>query len=267
MDNVISGLLYDEIKSKINNKSLKLAGLPDIILKVNEVLADDRKSIQDITKVVQNEVALSMRIVQIANSPALRGQVEIKSIGDAISRLGISLVKNLAICVSLKDRFNTKNMIHKELMDREIHKSMQRSIYCFMVAKFMGAKVSADMSLISGLVSNIGHLVVLRFINDDAKYQKLPAEYAEDIILAIGDKVGDLILLEWDFPREVPDALFGNSTWNQTSIGSYSDVYALVNSYLEYKTGNANPLPIHVQVDEMIKSHHEEFMSLEIIFN
>jgi HD-like signal output (HDOD) protein len=162
MDNVISGLLYDEIKAKINSKSLKLAGLPDIILKVNSVLADDRKSMSDITKVVQNEIALSMRIVQIANSPALRGTHEIKSIGDAITRLGLVLVKNLAICVSIKDRFSSKNTLHREIMDREIHLSMQRSIYSFMIAKFMGAHVSPDMALIAGLVSNVGHLIICR---------------------------------------------------------------------------------------------------------
>jgi HD-like signal output (HDOD) protein len=221
----------------------------------------------DITKVVQNEIALSMRIVQIANSPALRGNHEITSIGDAITRLGIMLVKNLAICVSIKDRFSSKNTLHREIMDREIHLSMQRSIYSFMIAKFMGAHISPDMALIAGLVSNVGHLIILRYINDDAKYQKLPADYADEIINQIGGKIGNLVLLEWDFPHEVSEAIFGDSRWDQKSVKNYHDVYSLANSYLDYKMGNADPLPIHADVDDMIKEYNKEFISLEMIFN
>jgi hypothetical protein len=74
-------------------------------------------------------------------------------------------------------------------------------------------------------------------------------------------------LLEWDFPQEVSEAIFGDSRWDQKSVNNYHDVYSLANSYLDYKMGNADPLPIHADVDDMIKEYNKEFISLEMIFN
>lgn len=267
MPSETSKTILHEIIKQINNNSLQLASMPDVIVKVNTVLNDDRKGINDIAKVIQNEIALSARIIQIANSPALRGHNEITSMVDAINRLGIALVKNLAVCVSIKDKFNSKNLIHKDLMEAEMFVGHQRSIYGFMIAKYLVKGLSPEISLIAGLVSKIGQVVVIRYINDHAEYKALPKDKVKKIINTIGDEVGDLILRRWEFPTNIINAVFGRAVADFKNPSSYRDVYVITEHYLEHLTITPTPEIDYSNIDSIIADHNEDLKSLEAILN
>jgi HD-like signal output (HDOD) protein len=267
MINELSKNIHFEIVKKINDNTLQLASLPDIIIKVNRVLADENKGMADIAKVVQNEIALSVRIIHVANSPALRGEREITSINDAITRLGIVLVKNLALCVTLKDKFDTKNMINKHIMEEEIHVSMQRSVIGFMIAKHLVDKLKPEMALIAGLVSKIGHIVVLRYMNDIPEYKVIPESEVIQIINTIGDDIGDVLLRRWDFPISIINSIFSRElTMVENQLESYTDVYKLSNKYLDYKQGKIATTELFGQIDTILEIHSDDVKSLEGMF-
>ncbi len=127
--NQLSNQIKVEIILKVNNSTLALASIPDTIAKINMLLADEDASIVSIANVIQHDVALSARIIRIANSPVLRRNSDISSMSDAINRLGITLVKNLAIVVSMSDKFSSKNIRHADLMNQLTTCSVDFSAY------------------------------------------------------------------------------------------------------------------------------------------
>ena len=257
--------ILHELVKKINNNSLQLASLPEIIVKVNTVLSDDRKGINDIVKVIQHELALSSRIIQIANSPALRGNRDITSMNDAINRLGISLIKNLAICVSLKDRFNSKNLLHKDIMDEELRISNSRSVHGFMIAKYIAVGLSPETSLIAGLVSKIGQVVVIRYISDHPELRLLTTGEVRTVINEIGDEVGDIILRKWEFPAAIINAIYGRAGADLINPTTYRDVFMLVDSYLKFTNIVPEVLPNYDVISEILAANKEDLDSLESI--
>lgn len=254
--------IYHEIVKKINNNTLQLASLPDIIFKVNAVLDDETKGISDIAKVIQHEISLSTRIIHISNSPALRGLREVTSMTDAVNRLGVALIKNLAICVSLKDKFNTKNMVHKDLMDETMDISLQRSAYGFLIAKYLVLETHPEISLISGLVSKVGHAVMLRYINDSPDLKKLPEEEVRNIINQYGDEISEVILSRWSFPAAILESLYGRTLPNTRTPSTYQDVYQLSLDYIEYKAGRLNETEMLKIIDTVVEAHLAEYESL-----
>lgn len=267
MTSKTSKTILHEIIKQINKNALQLASMPDVIIKVNTVLNDDRQGMNDIAKVIQNEIALSARIIQIANSPALRGRSEINSMTDAINRLGIALVKNLAICVALKDKFNSKNLIHRDLMEAEMLISNKRSIYGFMIAKYLVKGLTPEISLIAGLVSKIGQTVVIRYLNDQEEYKAMTAAEVKEITDDIGDEVGDLILRQWEFPTNIIDAVFGRAIANFKNPSSYRDVYVITDRYLEHLNIVPTATIDYSYIDSIIADNNDDFKSLEAILN
>lgn len=251
--------IFHELVKQISNHSLQLASLPDIVIKVNQVLDDDRKGVLDVAKVIQNEVALSTRIIHIANSPAIRGNKQITSISDAVNRLGMELVKNLAICVTLKDRFVTKNPVHKELMQHAMATSIQRSVLGMMISKYLVKTSSPEVALISGLVSQLGQTVIIKYIDNNKDLKAIRKEQIIEILNQYGEEVSELILSMWGFPPAVLDAMFSKKIPDIANPMTNFDVYALSSRYLD--GADQEQTDIFQKISQMIEEHREEFES------
>ncbi len=70
-------------------------------LEIMKLLQRDNVEINDVTKLVKLDPALSGRILQFANSPAIITHRSITNISDAIIMMGMAAVKNFALSLSL----------------------------------------------------------------------------------------------------------------------------------------------------------------------
>ena len=257
----ISADIFHELVKRISNHSLHLASLPDLIIKVNNVLSDERKGVNDVAKVIQSEVALSTRIMHIANSPAIRSSKQITSITEAINRLGMDLIKNLAICVSLKDKFNSKDLVHADLMHTAMATSIQRSVIGMLISKYLVPTSSSEVALIGGLVSQLGHTVIIKYIDEQKELKHL----SKDVIIGILDKYGaevsELILCIWGFPTSIIDALFSRVVPNLATPTTNADVLALATAYIT----RTEETEVFATITEIISLHPEEYKAIKSI--
>jgi HD-like signal output (HDOD) protein len=253
--------ILNEIVGKIHNNTLQLASLPDIIVRINEVINDEHSGMTDVARVVQHDISLTARIVQIANSPQLRGNYPVTTVFDAINRLGITLVKNLAICVSFRDKLASKHSRYFELMEREIAHSLKHSIYGSVLSKEI-EDIKPDALLISGLIGKIGELVTIRYIDETEKWQSLPHEEAEHLMTIIGPAVGELILRMWEFPESVRTTIFSTDEANIIAPVTSHDVFVLVQKFVACEL----PEDLSLRVQEYLDEHAEDVHALEDMF-
>src|ERR1700749_1955943 len=82
-----------------------IATLPEITLKIIELVENPRSTAQDLKKLISNDPALVARIQKVVNSAfhGLPGQIG--SINRAIVLLGLNAVKNIVIAASLAKLF------------------------------------------------------------------------------------------------------------------------------------------------------------------
>ncbi len=139
-----------------------IATLPEVTLKIIELVEDPTSSAQDLHEVISNDPALCSRILKVVNSSFYGLPGQIASINRAIVMLGLNAVKNIAIAASLAKLFRggelTPFFSAKELWDH----SNAVAIACKMISDRLGMGLG-DEAYLAGLIHDIGIMVEMQY--------------------------------------------------------------------------------------------------------
>src|SRR6185295_4462429 len=139
-----------------------IATLPEITVKVVELVEDPKSTAQDLHKVIANDPALCSRILKVVNSSFYGLPGQIGSINRAIVMLGLNAVKNIAIAASLAKLFRggdlTPNFSARDLWTH----SNVTAAAAKLVANSLKVGLS-DEAFLAGLIHDIGIMVEMQF--------------------------------------------------------------------------------------------------------
>jgi len=148
------------VNATIQNIS-HIATLPEITLKIIELVEDTTSTAQDMHAVIQNDPALCSRILKVVNSAFYGLPRQIGSINRAVVLLGLNAVKNIAIAASLAKLFRGGEICANfSARDLWVH-----SIACATASKIIADKVRMglpDEAFLAGLIHDIGIMVELQ---------------------------------------------------------------------------------------------------------
>jgi HD-like signal output (HDOD) protein len=138
-----------------------IATLPEITVKVVELVEDPKSTAQDLHKVISSDPALCSRILKVVNSSFYGLPGQIGSINRAIVMLGLNAVKNIAIAASLAKLFRggdlTPTFSARELWT---HSNITAAA-AKMVANTLRLGL-ADEAFLAGLIHDIGLMVEMQ---------------------------------------------------------------------------------------------------------
>jgi HD-like signal output (HDOD) protein len=139
-----------------------IATLPEVTLRIIELVEDPTSTAQDLHAVISNDPALSSRILKVVNSSFYGLPGQISSINRAIVMLGLNAVKNIAIAASLAKLFRggelTPTFSAKELWNH----SNATAIGCKLLSDTMGMGLG-DEAYLAGLIHDIGIMVEMQY--------------------------------------------------------------------------------------------------------
>ncbi|GJL64006.1 MAG: hypothetical protein NPIRA04_26600 [Nitrospirales bacterium] len=183
-----------------------LPTLPDVYLRVRDVIEDPKASMIDIAKALSIDPAMTARVLKLVNSPfyGLTGKVE--SVSRAASILGMQAIHDLVLASSLATTFS---QITPTIMDMKTFWQccVERGLLARTLARTCHL-VDSERLFVGGLLSDIGHLVL---------YLKLPDLAAELLNQAMAEgrirpaleqeklgfdaaEVGARLLAKWHLP-------------------------------------------------------------------
>jgi HD-like signal output (HDOD) protein len=186
----------------------QIATLPEITLKIIELVENPRSTAQDLHKVISNDPALVARILKVVNSAFYGLPGQIGSINRAIVLLGLNAVKNIVIAASLAKLFRGGRVsAHFSARDLWTH-----SIAVGVLSKMIVQKINntlPDEAFLSGLIHDIGILVELQVFRDPLveitdRAARDAARYIEVESQVIGvdhQMLGTGLTTKWKFPR------------------------------------------------------------------
>jgi HD-like signal output (HDOD) protein len=139
-----------------------IATLPEITVKIIELVEDPTSTAQDLNNVISNDPALCSRILKVVNSSFYGLPGQIGSINRAIVLLGLNAVKNIAISASMAKLFRGGQLCDK---------FNAREIWLHAIATAAGSKLIADKlkmgvgdeAFLAGLTHDIGMMVEMQF--------------------------------------------------------------------------------------------------------
>lgn len=135
-----------------------LVPLPKAYLRIQELVNDPESSLNDVTKVIVNDTALTSRILRIANSAYMGLAAKVDTVGRAVSVLGLSQVHDLALAGAA-----VGSLTRIETAALDIGDFWRRSVYCAVVARIISKQrrlTSPERLFVSGLLHDTGHLLL-----------------------------------------------------------------------------------------------------------
>lgn len=190
-----------------------IATLPEITLKIIQLVESPTSTAQDLHKVIANDPALCSRILKVVNSAFYGLPGQIGSINRAIVLLGLNAVKNIAIAASLAKLFRggslTPNFSAKDLWSH--------SIATATASKMLADQIKlglTDECFLAGLIHDLGIIVEIQYdrhrlievvgklnVNDNGEPQMDMMEAEQEVFGANHQDFGFGLCEKWKFPR------------------------------------------------------------------
>lgn len=236
-------IILNELMDDLENNRLTLPTLPEIALQIRDEINGDNISTTHISNIVTRDASLSVKLLQIANSPLYRAGNPIDNIKTAISRLGFNQIRNLVSSLVMKQMFQSTNQV----LDHKLHYCWNHSVQVAAIASVIAAQHSQlenHQAMLAGLVHDIGKLPILvragsipELMNDEAVLDRLLAK--------LHSTVGGKILQKWDFPEFIINCatLHENSNYDHDGPADYVDLIIAANIQSHVGTDQLNKFP------------------------
>jgi putative nucleotidyltransferase with HDIG domain len=193
-ENIFVNELIDDLESG----HLQLPTLPEVALRVRDVVDDENANANQSAEIIAQDAALSARLIQVANSPLYRGRNEIDRLDMVVARLGSKLVRNLVTSQVMKQMFQAT---HDEV-DRHLRAVWEHSVQVAAISRVLAGQcpgVSPDQAMLAGLLHDIGTLPILYRAEERSEMLETPG-LLDHLIASLHTRVGGAILRHWKFP-------------------------------------------------------------------
>ncbi len=217
--------LFQSLLKAFINKKLDLPALPEAALRVRQAIYNPEVGSTEIIQIVQSDPVLSARLVRVANSPLYGTWREIKTVRDAVRRLGLETTKNLSFSLSVKQLFTAKTSLIKKYIQKIYNESTSIAAIAFVITQSQADHLDPEQALLSGLIQNLGLIPILKYIDMHPSMMQT-AELLGKSIEHLQLPVSTMIFNEWNFDPEFIDIVEHAQDWYRDSGESvdYCDI-------------------------------------------
>jgi putative nucleotidyltransferase with HDIG domain len=188
--------------------------MPTIAAKVMQIVNDPHSSAEDVAKFISRDVALTSKVLRLANSAFYGIPRTISSVNSAIVILGFNTIRSLVLSASVLKVFPQKPGLAASFDRKAFWKhSFMVGIASRMVAQIYRKKKLVDMetAFSAGLLHDIGKIILEQFSNEDyvpvlkaAREQGLPLVVVEKSMLGMSHAdVSGMLVDKWQMPNEL----------------------------------------------------------------
>lgn len=208
------------VEEKINRVVGGINNLPTppiVFSQIQKVLNNPNTSAFDIAALLQEDPAMSAKVLKLTNSAYYGLAREIESVKQAVVIVGLEAVKNLVLSASVFEAFS-KEQLDKEFQDVFWRHSLGTAFAGRIIAMKLHAKAGfdAEAAFSGGMLHDIGKMIISVYMPEDAvkikelKVQKpnTPDGDIEEAILGYNhSQIGALLGKQWKLPSKLIEAI------------------------------------------------------------
>jgi HD-like signal output (HDOD) protein len=200
-----------EVKAKIGSSD-SLPVLSRNYHALNQALADEFVSVSRVAGIIETDIAMSAKLLQIVNSAFFGLSRRLKSVADAINYLGLHLIKNLALSIEVFGNFREQKLA--EVISLEALSN--HSLLAARIANHLidDRDVAKD-AFAAAVLHDVGKLVLAAHLPEvitqsveHAETHGVPLHVAEKELGNVGHaEVGAYLLGRWGLPYPLIEAV------------------------------------------------------------
>lgn len=204
--------ITQESREAVVNKAVQdighIATLPEVTLRIIDLVEDPSSTAQDLNKLITNDPALCSRILKVVNSAFYGLPGQIGSINRAVVLLGLNAVKNIAIATSLAKLFRGGELCPTfSARDLWVHSTAVAA-----AAKLLADAASiglSDEAFLAGLLHDVGIMVEMQAARHKLieVFERLPnskgtfIDVEDEVFGANHQDFGRALCERWKFPK------------------------------------------------------------------
>ncbi len=190
---------------------------PMVFSQIQKVLNNPNTSAFDIAAILQEDPAISAKVLKLTNSAYYGLPNEVESVKQAVVIVGLEAIKNLVLSASVFDAFSSEQL-DKEYQDLFWRHSLGTAFASRLLAHKLKAKATfdAEAAFSGGMLHDIGKMVISVYMSDEAsKIAELKKQKSDTSDHAIEEEVlgynhmqiGALLGKEWKLPQKLIEAV------------------------------------------------------------
>ena len=186
----------------LNNGQLELPVMPRVAQKVISLTNDPDAEVSDLSKLIHDDQAIASHVLRIANSAAYGGSDAIVSLKQAVTRLGMDLLGEIAVAVSMKNDIFKASGFESEIQ-RLLRHALAAAAYGKEIARKRRRNVEGQF--LCGLMHSIGKPITLQLISETMKFTgvNLSKEDLGVIMNALSPQVAAKVVKDWKLPKQL----------------------------------------------------------------
>ena len=220
--------IADEVLSAIESGKLELPTLPDVAIKIRELIDDPNVSADQLVNLLSADPVVSAHIIKAANSAAAGG-LRVDTLRAAIARLGYRMLRNLVMSVAVGNIFKASSPIIDRHLKRLWEHSRVVAANSFVLALHQ-KHLKPEQAMLAGMVHNLGALPLCIYAN--RFHPRLEQAALEELVRRFSTRVGVALLHNWHFPPEIIEVVAGYENLQRTNdsgMADYADVVTIAN--------------------------------------
>jgi putative nucleotidyltransferase with HDIG domain len=198
--------LQAALLARIEAGDIELPLLPDVVWQIMDMSAADDVDIRKLSEIIHRDQALAGHLLRVANSPAYMSLMPIVSLQQAVSRLGMVQLAEIAFAVSLQTRVFDVPGYEREVRSLWQH-AVSTATYASEIAR--RRRKNVEGSFLCGLLHDIGKPITLQLLVDEQRAlgYTLQTAAAAAIVEAYHTHVGGLLAAQWALPSHVAESI------------------------------------------------------------
>jgi HD-like signal output (HDOD) protein/CheY-like chemotaxis protein len=208
----LRGLLGRPELRQLVGSSNQLPSAPRAFIELSNALSNPSASARSISEIIERDIAVSARVLQIVSSAFYGLPRAVTSIGGAVAYLGVEVIKAIVLSVEVSRMFP----LSQSIQDFSVEALQQRGTRVSQLAKrLLAHEPGGDVLLVAGLLQDSGQLVLasraaarfgLALSTAAARTQPL-GEVETELFGASHADIGAYLLGLWGLPPRVVHAV------------------------------------------------------------
>jgi putative nucleotidyltransferase with HDIG domain len=208
----LSQLLSNKMLEGIVGSVKDLPALSATYLALRNKLAEPEASLKDVVQLVQQDVGISAKILQLVNSAFFGLPREVSTVRTAVTFLGVDIVENLVLSTEVFRVFKVSGAFSGfSFEELHVHSQLTAKI----AAQLDAPSAVPGVAVVAGLLHDVGKLVMAtrapsyfsRALNG-AREENRPLYAVEEELMGVSHaEVGAYLLGLWGLPSQVVEAV------------------------------------------------------------
>jgi HD-like signal output (HDOD) protein/ActR/RegA family two-component response regulator len=208
----LRGLLARPEMRELVGSSNELPSAPRTFIELSNALANPGASTRAVSEIVERDIAISARVLQLVSSAFYGLPRAVTSIGGAVAYLGVEVIKAIVLSVEVSRMFP----LTQSIPDFSVDALQQHGTRVSQFAKrILGHEPGGDVLVVAGLLQDSGQLVLAsraapRFaqaLSDSSARDQPLARLETELFGATHAEIGAYLLGLWGLPQRVVSAV------------------------------------------------------------